>query len=186
MTDEFARVSRWVGPQNPPASVMPGFADASLSLARNDYFGAQLYGFRVWPEMFAFNLLIYLNPNLPSAPTARYPNPVFNAAHLIDAGPADQQRLFTLGVHYADGRTASNAPQPAQATPARELELVNAGGGGAGNYVDYAWRVRPLPPPGPVTFWCRWPYYTPDEFSIQVDATRITAVAEQAMPLWPV
>jgi hypothetical protein len=40
----------------------------------------------------------------------------------------------------------------------------------------------PLPPPGPVTFSCRWPAYGIDRSDVVVDG--VHAAARRSQPLW--
>ena len=47
------------------------------------------------------------------------------------------------------------------------------------------YRVRPLPPPGPLAFICAWPGRGIAASRTEVDGAAIRAAADTAVPLWP-
>lgn len=173
----------------PPRSMLPGVAPTHLILARNNVMAAQLYGFRVWPTMFAFTLLMYVNPNLRPVDSDLCEHPVFVPSHVRREDRCSRLRLFEMGVVFPDGSRGSNLTNQSQRSwdPAAEPTpplVTGAGGGGAGGHIEYTWRVWPLPPPGRVQFWCRWPHFDMPTCRADLDAEVLLSAAERATPLW--
>ena len=50
---------------------------------------------------------------------------------------------------------------------------------------DMEYRVRPLPPPGPLAFICVWPGRGIRTSRMEVDGGAIRAAADAAVMLWP-
>jgi len=57
-------------------------------------------------------------------------------------------------------------------------------GGVDGWSFDMECRVRPLPPPGPLTFVCVWPERGIPPSRVEVDSTTVIGAAEAAVRLW--
>jgi hypothetical protein len=47
------------------------------------------------------------------------------------------------------------------------------------------YRVRPLPPPGPLAFICAWPGRGIGASRVEVDGAAIREAADAAVTLWP-
>jgi hypothetical protein len=72
--------------------------------------------------------------------------------------------------------------QPLRVT---RFKLVHAGGGVDGWSFDMDYRVRPLPPPGPLAFICSWPGRGIRTSRMEVDGGAVRAAADAAVTLWP-
>lgn len=105
--------------------------------------------------------------------------------HDSTAGPLEPvpAQALRFGVQFADGETATNLDV---LTPAEEHALsrpVLAVDGGRRHDLD-VW-LRPLPPPGSLTFVCEWPAYDIAETRLQVDGQSVHAAGKHSTVLWP-
>ena len=72
--------------------------------------------------------------------------------------------------------------QPLRVT---RFKLVHTGGGVDGWSFDMDYRVRPLPPPGPLAFIYSWPGRGIRTSRMEVDGGAVRAAADAAVTLWP-
>jgi hypothetical protein len=69
--------------------------------------------------------------------------------------------------------------------PPDQPVLVEGGGGVDDWSFDMDYRVRPLPPPGPLAFICAWPGRRISSSGMEVDSGAVRAAADTAVTLWP-
>jgi hypothetical protein len=106
-------------------------------------------------------------------------HPLFFGPHEPD-GPR-------FGLLLADGRKvvvqslASGRPFLRQ--PDQPLLRPRSGSGGGRLTRAEMW-LWPLPPPGPLTFFCAWPGEGVEETSAEIDAGEILAAASRAVEMW--
>jgi hypothetical protein len=76
-------------------------------------------------------------------------------------GPPWPDEVLRLTVQFADGRSVSSLDAPTGDAPDPDRPMLSSGpgtGGGVDGWsFDMEYRVRPLPPPGPLAFICAWP-----------------------------
>jgi hypothetical protein len=98
--------------------------------------------------------------------------------------------VLRLTIEFADGRSVTNLdPAPSDPeVPAFEQPMLSRGagtGGGVGGWsFDMEYRVRPLPPPGPLAFACVWPARGIPSARVEVDGAAILEAADVAVTLW--
>jgi len=71
-----------------------------------------------------------------------------------DAPPPGEQ--FHIGLTFSDGSSVTSSGEFVfEGGPETYLTLLDGSGGGVVSTLR--WYVEPLPPPGPIAFWCEWP-----------------------------
>jgi hypothetical protein len=97
--------------------------------------------------------------------------------------------VLRLTVQFADGRSVSTLDTPTGEAPDPDRPMISSGpgtGGGVDGWsFDMDYRVRPLPPPGPLAFICTWPGRGIPTSRMEVDGGAIRAAADTAVTLWP-
>ncbi len=71
-----------------------------------------------------------------------------------DAPPPGEQ--FHLGLTFSDGSSVKSSGEFVL-EGGTEASLTLLDGSGGGMVSTLRWYVEPLPPPGPIAFWCEWP-----------------------------
>jgi hypothetical protein len=176
----------------PCPNVIPGMAPLAAILARTEETAVAVTGIRAYPSGFGFTLDLRLRGGVPRDMRMHWP-----LAGMFDHPrglPADT--LLRLTIEFADGRSVSNADprtaRPGEPDPDRPM-LSDAPGTswGADEWYPDAWglamqyRVRPLPPPGPLAFTCTWPARGIPASRLEVDGAAIRRAADAAVTLWP-
>jgi hypothetical protein len=93
-------------------------------------------------------------------------------------------------VEFADGRKVTNLdPAPSDPeVPAFEQPMLSSGpgtGGGVDGWsFDMDYRLRPLPPSGPLAFACVWPARGIPSARAEVDGAAVLRAADAAVTLW--
>jgi hypothetical protein len=180
------RELRW-----PCPNVVPGMASVAVTLARTEETVVALTGIRAYPAGFGFTLHLRLRNLPPRERRGFWPFPEFRH-HRGHVWPADALRLT---VEFADGRTVSNldAPTAGSDGPDPDRPMLSDGPGtgmvASGSLRDrWIWdmeyRVRPLPPPGPLAFVCAWPRRGIPSSRVEVDGAAIREAADAAVTLW--
>lgn len=92
-----------------------------------------------------------------------------------------------FGIAYADGSRAEFGDEHwlRDIQQGEVLAISPVGGGGGGGSWRYDMWVRPLPPPGLVTFGVSWPEQGIDEATVTIEGQRILDAALLARPLFP-
>lgn len=164
-----------------PEAMLAGVAPGELLLARSDDAGIAVSGFRAYPSGFEVTLTVFLRED------DRH-GTFFWRLHepQSDDGIADE--FLRFGVMFADGTSATNLggrhfPRP-DVEPERPL-LQQQNGGGGGRRIDVTYWVWPLPPPGPVTFFCEWPARSVPESRAEIDTQPILDAATRAIQVFP-
>ena len=175
----------------PCNNVVPGMAPVAVVLARTEETVVAVTGIRAYPTGFGFTLTLRLRNLDPRERRAFWPFPEFGY-HGGRTVPAD---AFRLTIEFADGRSVTNLdPTPSDPeVPAFEQPMLSSGPGtglvGSGASPDrWGWdmdyRVRPLPPPGPLAFVCVWPERGIPPSRVEVDGAAVVGAAEVAVTLW--
>jgi hypothetical protein len=176
----------------PCPNVIPGMAPLAAILARTEETAVAVTGIRAYPAGFGFTLDLRLRGIVPRDMRLHWPLPdvVSDSMRLLPA-----EAILRLTVEFADGRSVSNFDRPTigsgEPDPDRPM-MSNAPGTswGADEWYRDAWclaleyRVRPLPPPGPLTFVCEWPGRGIPGSRVEADGAAIRRAADAAVTLW--
>ena len=91
-------------------------------------------------------------------------------------------------IQFADGRSVSILDAPTGDALDPEMPMLSSGpgtGGGVDGWsFDMEYRVRPLPPPGPLAFICAWPGRGIPTSRMEVDGGAIREAAGAAVTPW--
>jgi hypothetical protein len=155
-----------------PALELPQAAASGLLLAQTDEVALAITAIWAYRQGFEFWLKAQFRDRNP-----RLDGP--------DLAPYDES--LHLAVQFADGRRVMDAgPFPGHAgDEAAGLTLGPGGFGGGPRHQDRSYWVWPLPPPGPVTFACRWADRGIPESRVEVDSQLIRDAAAHSIQLWP-
>jgi hypothetical protein len=89
--------------------------------------------------------------------------------------------VLRLTVQFADGRSVSTLDTPTGEAPDPDRPMISSGpgtGGGVDGWsFDMDYRLRALPPPGPLAFICTWPGRGIPTSRMEVDGGAIRAAA---------
>jgi hypothetical protein len=176
----------------PCPNVVPGMAPVAAILARTEETVVAVTGIRAYPAGFGFTLNLRLRNLHPRERRGFWPFPEFGHHRgrlLPDAG------ILRLTIEFADGRSVSNLDAPTEGSdaPYPERPMLSSGPGtgmeATGPFRDrWIWdmdyRVRPLPPPGPLAFICVWPGRGISTSRAEVDGAAIREAANDAVTLW--
>lgn len=166
-------------------NVVPGMAPVAAILARTGQTVVAVTGIRAYPAGFGFTLHLRLRD------IRRRHGREFWPFHELGPhrGPPWPDEVLRLTVQFADGRSVSSLDAPAGEAPDPDRPMISSGpgtGGGVDGWsFDMEYRVRPLPPPGPLAFICAWPGRGIPTSRIEVDGGAIRAAADTAVTLWP-
>jgi hypothetical protein len=170
----------------PCHNVVPGIAPVAVILARTDQTVVAVTGIRAYPTGFDFTLNLRLRNLDPRERREFWPFPELGRHR----GPPWSGEVLRLTIEFADGRSVTNLdPAPSvPEMPAFEQPMLSSGpgtGGGAGGWsFDMEYRVRPLPPPGPLAFACVWPARGIPSARVEVDGAAVLGAADAAVTLW--
>jgi hypothetical protein len=174
----------------PYENVLPGMAPVAAILARTSETVVAVTGIRAYPAGFGFTLNLRLLNLHPRERRGFWP---FD--ELLHRRGRARDDALRLTIEFADGRSVSNLDAPAVdadgSDPDRPMLSSGPGTGMAvsGSFRDrWIWdmdyRVRPLPPPGPLAFVCAWPERGIPSSRLEVDGAAIRQAADAAMTLW--
>jgi hypothetical protein len=147
-----------------PVDMVPGVVPVALLVARTSTHAVLIDGLLVYPTGFDFDLAVRRHPRLRRRPGREW-----------DGG-------LRLEVRFADGRSADNRPGrwPSRDRPPDPPWLYQSVSGPGGGHV-WLWG---LPPPGPLTFACRWPGEQIPPSQAELDARLVLDAAGRAITLW--
>jgi len=179
-------------PTWPCPNVVPGMAPVAAILARTSETVLAVTGIRAYPAGFGFTLKLRLRNLAPRERRGFWPFPEFGHHH----GRAWPAEALRLSVEFADGRSATNIEPATIGTDGPDPDrLMLSDGPGTGLVAsgsspdrwgwDMEYRVRPLPPPGPLAFICAWPGRGIAASRAEVDGAAIREAAHAAVTLWP-
>ena len=96
-------------------------------------------------------------------------------------------QLLRVGVHFADGRTATNIGGHDRPVNGPIMWPLRGGGRGGGpqSYFHQGYWISPLPPSGPVSVVCEWPAVGIPLVRHEIDAQLILDAAERARTIFP-
>jgi hypothetical protein len=177
-------------PAWPCTNVLPGMAPVAAILARTQETVVAVTGIRAYPAGFGFTLSLRLRNLGPSERRGFWPFDELSQRR----GRARDDGLG-LTVEFADGRSVSTLDAPPVGAdgldPDRPMLSSGPGTGMAvsGSFRDrWIWdmdyRVRPLPPPGPLAFACTWPERGISSSRLEVDGAAVREAADAAVTLW--
>jgi hypothetical protein len=175
----------------PCPNVVPGMAPVAAILARTDHTVVAVTGIRAYPTGLGFTLNLRLRSLHPREQRGFWPFPELGRHR----GPPWSGEVLRLTIEFADGRSVNNldAAPSDPGVPAFEQPMLSSGPGtgllGSGSSSDrWGWdmdyRVRPLPPPGPLAFVCVWPERGVPPSRLEVDGAAVLGAAEAAVTLW--
>jgi hypothetical protein len=175
----------------PCPNVLPGIAPVAAVLARTEETVVAVTGIRAYPAGFGFTLNLRLRNLHPRERRGFWPFPE-SAGRRGRELPAD---AFRLTIEFADGRSVTNVdPSPSDPEmPAFEQPMLRSGPGTGMEATapfqdrwiwDMDYRVRPLPPPGPLAFICVWPGRGIPASRVEADGEAIREAANEAVTLW--
>jgi len=127
----------------------------SFVLGRNEVAVVGVTAFIAYRTGFAFTLsVVFADPQNNLTP--------LRSMHLVklaqmrgDDSPQPGEQ-FQLGLTFSDGSSVTRAGEfVLEGGPETYLTLLDGSGGGVVSTLR--WYVEPLPPPGPIAFWCEWP-----------------------------
>jgi hypothetical protein len=166
-----------------PEDVLGGVVTEQLILTRSAKVAMAISTITGYPTGFDFALVTVLRDE------DRYGRFWHHGFHRT--GRPDEplpEELLRFGLRFADGRTATNLgtglPPDHEADPAGPV-LMSSGGGGGGRYFSQRYWVWPLPPAGPLSFFCEWPALDVPETRVDFDAQLILDAAVRAVDLRP-
>ena len=175
--DADARMRRMGAPENEVPVPVP----ISAVLARTENVAVTLTGVQVFSTGLTFGLGLRCRPEVLDLLDDR------NVGGLLFGHGRPRGQLL-VGVEFADGRRASNAPGRGRfADPAGPDSLVfHPGGGGGGQLAaDQAMWLSPVPPDGPLRLVVRCDLLQLPETVTELDGTAIRAAAADVVTLWP-
>jgi hypothetical protein len=176
----------------PCPNVVPGMAPVGVIVARTSETVMAVTGIRAYPAGFGFTLKLRLRNLSARERRGFWPFPEFGH-HRGRAWPDEALRLT---VEFASGRSVTNVDPatvgPGGADPDRPMLSDGPGTGLMASGAspdrwgwDMEYRVRPLPPPGPLAFICAWPGRGIAASRVEVDGAAIIEAAHAAVTLWP-
>lgn len=158
---------------SPPDNEVPVALPQNVLLARTDDVAVALLGLQVSSTGVAFHLTVRAR----ASALTRLDHTLNEL--VWDHGPRGGR--FLMGVEFADGRRASNAP----GTSSEGVVFHSGGGGGGDTSIDQSWWLSPLPPEGPVRLVVRCPELGIEETAVQLDGTALRRAADDVLTLWP-
>lgn len=166
---------RFRGPPwgGPPGNVLPGAFALRAVLERTERLAIWVDGGGAYPEGALLSVHVRF----------REPRLAHRYGHPFDLGDPTSGPRF--GVLLADGARAELDWPGFGDEPGGRCRIMPQGGSGD----DSSWRqdfwLWPLPPPGPLAFFCRWPAEEVPERRAEVDAAIVRDAARDAVELWP-
>ena len=171
----------------PCENVVPGMAPMAPVLARTEETVVAVTGIRAYPAGFGFTLHLRLRDLHPRERREFWPFPELGR----HCGPPWSDEVLRLTIGFADGRSVTNLDRqtvgsdgPDPDRPMLSSGPGTGGGGAPGWSFDMGYRVRPLPPPGPLAFICTWPGRGIPLSRVEVDGAAIRRAADAAVTLW--
>ena len=175
----------------PCTNELPGMAPLAVILARTAETVVAVTGIRAYPAGFGFTLNLRLRGLDPRQRRGFWPFHELGPHR----GPPWPDEVLRLTIQFSDGRSVNNLDPPAVGAdgpdPAQPMLSSGPGTGMAvsGSFRDrWVWdmdyRVRPLPPPGPLAFICAWPERGIPSSRLEVDGAAIREAAGAAVTLW--
>jgi hypothetical protein len=174
----------------PCHNVVPGMAPVAAILARTEETVVAVTGIRAYPTGFGFTLNLRLRNLDPRQRLGFWPFPEFGHHR----GRERPDNVLRLTIKFADDRSVStlDAPTVGSEAPDPAQPMLSSGPGTgmavSGSFRDrWVWdmdyRVRPLPPPGPLAFICVWPERGIPSSRLEVDGAAIREAAGAAVTL---
>jgi len=164
------RTPEWIAP---PENVVPATVALDVMLVRRADLALWVADALAYPTGVSFGLSVQRRELTDTNP------PFFGPS-----GPGE----LRFGLLLADGRKVVTQRlgdmRPLLVRPDRPVLRPRSGGSGGKVASAQLW-MWPLPPAGPLTFFCAWPDEGIEETSASVDAGPIVAAGSRAIELWP-
>lgn len=126
----------------------------SFVLGRNEVAVVGVTAFIAFRTGFAFTLrMVFADPQNNLTPLSSMNLVKLAQVRREDAPPPGEQ--FHLGLTFSDGSSVTSSGEFVLEGGA-EASLTLLDGSGGGVVSTLRWYVEPLPPPGPIAFWCEW------------------------------
>jgi hypothetical protein len=157
------------GPWDPPSAEFPRVAASAVVLARTEVVAVAITA--IWAFTAGFEFWVHA---------------LFrHDGRALEKQPDDQ--VLHVGLQFADGRKVANVgpvAEPAGSVPAGLILRPRSFGGGR-RHQDRSYWVWPLPPAGPLSFFCEWAAFGIPESHADVDAQLILDAAAHSVQVWP-
>ncbi len=185
--DEPVIEPRWQAPEDELPTLLP----VSQIIAATDYVAIALVGVSVYSSGVKLRLKRYLRRHDLSPRDWNEVSNLFMEYGVMGASPDPGGRL-RFGLVLADGTKILADPGHgffgAQEPHPEEITVMHQHGGGGGGSRQYTqsdglW-LWPTPPDGPIELVLQWPSLGIAETHITIDGSRLSALAQQATPLW--
>lgn len=164
----------WTDRMNPPENEVPVALAWTAVVARSADIAVAVVGARAYGNGIALDLAVRARAR---------PDHVHGLFEAVDGYGTDR---LLLGLEYADGRTTSGPPGPPLDDLPEDAPLLHHGGGYGGDLsVDQTYFLSPLPPAGPVAFYCAWPSMGVAETRTEFDGSGLAEAVRRVEVLWP-
>jgi hypothetical protein len=178
--------------------VRPGVAPVELALGSSASTAVFLLGMFVYPVGVAMRV----GERTRGHGTSRADLEFLDAMRSADGfGRGRRAGRLEWGFEFADGRRVvanDEFPDPGRGTDLAtwlpDRPVLRSNGGRMSGYVgdgeswatqDGEYWLWPLPPPGPLRVFCRWPERDIELVEHELDAAPLLEAAKRARPLWP-
>jgi hypothetical protein len=166
------RIPSWL---RPPEAMVPGIVPVELVVARTDTYAVLVTDLRAYPTGLDFTLT--------GRPRPGRSDPVMDRRHRF------AYRNVWLELRFADGRTVSTDPRHWPRTfetvqPDPPFLYSHGSGGSERGWRSPHW-LWGLPPPGRLTFVCRWAAGQNPAAGAEIDARLVLEAADRATAVWP-
>lgn len=180
---------RWTGrPQGPPLGVVV----QDLPLARSSKATVEVAYIDAFPEGFELAITATANVEYHDLARGAQSAPDVFGGHWPLAGEsrdAIPPQLLKVGVHFADGRIATNIS--GHDRPVDGPVIWSLGGGSSGrrgvaeSHFRQGYWVSPLPPAGPMAVVCEWPALEIPITRHELDAQLVLDAADRSQAMFP-
>lgn len=144
----------------------------TLQLGRSEQAAIAITGMSAYSNGFEFVVTALIHPGAAGF-DAETPN-----------GRMLTHQPYQIGLQLSDGRTVISDRPHGDAEPTGPI-LQPRGGGGTSHYQHRRLWAWPLPPSGPLEFFCHWPTLGSDETRVGIDAQLILDTARRSIQVWP-
>ena len=177
----LATDSGWVPPtwDRPSEGTLPAVLAVDALVLQNDVVALAVDRLEVYPNGFTISLLMRVDPR--------------RVRDMMDMlRPLGAHRWPSVGVRFADGRTAGSAAalgvvhdlaKDEHGIPVEPFMSVGSRGGSPDGWRAWAW-VFPLPPEGPLEILVALEAAGLGESSVTIDGATVRAAAERARVIW--
>lgn len=161
---------------SPPENEIPVAVPLNAVLGSTGEAAIALMGLRVYTTGIAFDLAVRVRS---------WPDDDHRGLSELVFEHGRRGGRLLVGVELSDGRRASNVGRRGVERDPSAIVFRPAGGGGGQLAVDQSWWLSPVPPEGPVRFFCSCAPLKIAETSVELDGTAMARAAGNVVTLWP-